>query len=117
MLFSTTDFSDKEQMMATSNGPIQKILHNRNFRLLWIGQGASLLGDQFELIAAPWLVLFANVGLVPVSQALSAIISKFSLQYLFVGAGVLMILLAGWAALNRETRSLVSNLLNASPAD
>jgi len=57
MLFSSTDFSNKEQMMATSNSPIQKILHNRNFRLLWIGQGASLLGDQFELIAAPWLVL------------------------------------------------------------
>lgn len=57
MLFSSTDFSNKEQMMATSNSPFQKIFHNRNFRLLWIGQGASLLGDQFELIAAPWLVL------------------------------------------------------------
>ncbi|HMD90719.1 MAG TPA: hypothetical protein VKF38_16305 [Anaerolineaceae bacterium] len=63
------------------------------------------------------MVLFANVGLVPVSQALSGIIIKFSLQYLFIGAGVLMILLAGWAALNRETRSLGSSLLNASPAD
>src|SRR5215510_13239578 len=29
----------------------------RNFRLLWIGEGISLLGDQFYLIALPWLVL------------------------------------------------------------
>lgn len=30
---------------------------NRNFVLLWLGQGASLVGDQFSLIALPWLVL------------------------------------------------------------
>ena len=28
-----------------------------SFRLLWIGEGISLLGDQFYLIALPWLVL------------------------------------------------------------
>jgi len=33
------------------------VLHIRNFRLLWIGEGISLLGDQFYLIALPWLVL------------------------------------------------------------
>lgn len=33
------------------------VLQNRNFRLLWIGEGISLLGDQFYLIALPWLVL------------------------------------------------------------
>ena len=33
------------------------LARNRNFRLLWIGQGTSLLGDQFYLIALPWLVL------------------------------------------------------------
>ncbi len=31
--------------------------HWRNFRLLWIGDGISTLGDQFALIAFPWLVL------------------------------------------------------------
>src|SRR5262249_18364972 len=39
------------------NSPIRGLLLNRNFRLLWIGQGTSLLGDQFYLIALPWLVL------------------------------------------------------------
>jgi hypothetical protein len=33
------------------------ILRNRNFRLLWVGQAVSLIGDQFYLIALPWLVL------------------------------------------------------------
>jgi len=33
------------------------LLRNRNFRLLWIGQAISLIGDQFYLIALPWLVL------------------------------------------------------------
>jgi MFS family permease len=32
-------------------------LRVRNFRLLWIGESISLLGDQFYLIALPWLVL------------------------------------------------------------
>lgn len=29
----------------------------RNFRLLWIGESISLLGDTFYMIALPWLVL------------------------------------------------------------
>ena len=32
-------------------------LKTREYRLLWIGQGISHLGDQFHLIALPWLVL------------------------------------------------------------
>jgi predicted MFS family arabinose efflux permease len=31
-------------------------LANRNFRLLWLGESFSLLGDQFYFIALPWLV-------------------------------------------------------------
>jgi MFS family permease len=32
-------------------------LQRRDFRLLWIGQGISSLGDQFALVALPWLAL------------------------------------------------------------
>ena len=39
------------------NSPLKNVLAQRNFRLLWIGEGLSLLGDQFYLIALPWLVL------------------------------------------------------------
>lgn len=43
--------------MALKENPVKKVFGNRNFRLLWSGQSASVLGDQFEMIAAPWLVL------------------------------------------------------------
>ncbi len=33
------------------------MLRHRDFRLLWSGQAISRLGDQFYLIALPWLVL------------------------------------------------------------
>lgn len=36
---------------------MQQLLSNRNFRLFWVGETISLLGDQFYLIALPWLVL------------------------------------------------------------
>jgi MFS family permease len=31
-------------------------LINRNFRLLWLGETVSLFGDQFYVVALPWLV-------------------------------------------------------------
>lgn len=34
-----------------------EVFRNRNFCMLWAGEGVSLLGDQFYLIALPWLVL------------------------------------------------------------
>jgi MFS family permease len=33
------------------------VLKTRDYRLLWAGQSISVLGDQFHLIALPWLVL------------------------------------------------------------
>ncbi len=47
-------------MSSVAEAQVQKPvspLSNRNFRLLWIGEGISLLGDQFYLVALPWLVL------------------------------------------------------------
>jgi hypothetical protein len=41
----------------TSQPSARTLLRNRDFRLLWIGETISLLGDQFYLIALPWLVL------------------------------------------------------------
>ena len=50
--------------MATANitapasiTPLPHPLRERNFRLLFIGSGVSLLGDQFYFVAMPWLVL------------------------------------------------------------
>ena len=48
------------QTMTQTEGktnPFREVLGNRNFRLLWIGEGISVLGDHFYMIALPWLVL------------------------------------------------------------
>ncbi len=41
----------------TLGNPLQNAFRNPNFRLLWAGQATSILGDQFSMIAMPWLVL------------------------------------------------------------
>ena len=40
-----------------NKNPMGKVLSLPDFRLLFAGTAASLLGDQFSLIATPWLVL------------------------------------------------------------
>lgn len=43
--------------MAEVSAPRQSVFANPHFRNLWIGGGISALGDQFYLVALPWLVL------------------------------------------------------------
>ena len=52
-----TDVLSIETKQETARVSPASVLKIRNFRLLWIGEGISLLGDQFFLIALPWLVL------------------------------------------------------------
>jgi MFS family permease len=42
---------------AAKTNPMARVMSLSNFRLLFAGASASLLGDQFSLIATPWLVL------------------------------------------------------------
>src|SRR6185503_8115053 len=37
--------------------PGRRPLASRDFRLLFVGQAISMIGDQFYLLALPWLVL------------------------------------------------------------
>lgn len=48
-----------QQEQPRNNGwqGLKDVLTVRDFRWLWLGEGISLLGDQFGLIALPWLVL------------------------------------------------------------
>ena len=52
-----TDDPASTVLPAHPPNPMRKVLSLRDFRLVWIGQATSLLGDQFHFIAAPWLVL------------------------------------------------------------
>ncbi len=48
------------ELTKTRSGAVRKTQHplrNRAFRLLWIGNTISSTGDQFYLVALPWLVL------------------------------------------------------------
>jgi MFS family permease len=57
-------------MAAAPNPAVRKhVLGNPKFRLLWMGNTVSIVGDQFYLVAMPWLVL----GLTGSSIALGAI--------------------------------------------
>ncbi|MFZ6028926.1 MAG: MFS transporter [Chloroflexota bacterium] len=42
---------------TTNENPMVRVMALRDFRLLFAGSSTSLLGDQFALIATPWLVL------------------------------------------------------------
>ena len=48
----------------SSNNPLSV----RNFRFLWLGEGISVLGDHFYLIALPWLGSTIGVNLDPVDD-------------------------------------------------
>lgn len=42
---------------TSAQNPMGRVMGLRDFRLLFSGATTSLLGDQFTLIATPWLVL------------------------------------------------------------
>jgi MFS family permease len=59
----------------------------RDFRLLWVGQGISILGDQFYLVALPWLVLhLTGSGLILGTLLLTATVPR--LVFLLIGGAV-----------------------------
>ena len=89
------------------------VLRSRNFRLLWIGEAISLLGDQFYMIALPWLVLQLTGNALAVGTVLAvaaipralfmlvggALVDRFSPRSLMLGSNLvrfgLVVLLAG----------------------
>jgi MFS family permease len=53
----------------------------RDFRLLWMGQGVSIFGDQFYLVALPWLVLqLTGSSLVLGAVMLTATVPRVAFQ-------------------------------------
>jgi MFS family permease len=63
------------------------------------------------------IVVLSSSGLVPVSQAISGAVIRWSLNSLFITAGVLCVLATFWAAFQPGLRSLSENLAVVQPAD
>jgi MFS family permease len=94
-------------------GPIFWIFRERNFRLLWLGEGVSTLGTQFYMIALPWLVLKltgstftlgAVMGLAGVPRALlllvgGALTDRFSPRLLMLVSNVVRLVLVSLLAI------------------
>lgn len=61
MSFKTPSQGDNKEnnivLKLLNKAPILKPLKKRNFRMLWIAEGVSLMGDQFHFIALSWLTL------------------------------------------------------------
>ena len=62
---------------------LQAMLAGRDFRLLWLGQSVSILGDQFYLVALPWLVLYLTGSALALgSVLLTATLTRVAFQLL-----------------------------------
>jgi MFS family permease len=80
--------------------------------MLWIGEGISLLGDQFYLIALPWLVLSLTGNALPVGTVLAtagipralfmlvggALTDRFTPRKLMLGSNLARMILTGLLA-------------------
>ena len=47
----------KALLLKSLQHPLFQVMKNKNLVMLWIGEGFSVLGSQFYMIALPWLVL------------------------------------------------------------
>ena len=93
-------------------GEMVGLLRIRDFRLLFVGEGVSLLGDQFYFIALPWLVLElshdpftlgAMLALQGLPRALfmlvgGAVTDRFSPRRVMIGSNVARCVLAALLA-------------------
>ncbi|MFH2133291.1 MAG: MFS transporter [bacterium] len=87
--------------------PMLIVLGLRNLRLLWIGEGVSVLGSQFYLIALPWLVLKMTddpfqmgsvLALAGIPRALfmlvgGALIDRFSPRIVMIGSNLIRLVI------------------------
>jgi len=60
------------------------------------------------------MIMLSSTGLVPISQAISGAVSRWSLTALFAGAGILILLLALWTASQPELKVFSDSM--AAPA-
>lgn len=71
---------------APARPSFKRLIRGRDFRLLWGGEAVSLIGDQFELIALPWLVVTLTGSPVAVGAVLAAAALPHAVLMLVGGA-------------------------------
>lgn len=69
---------------ATSRNPFA----GRDFRLLWVGEAVSTIGDQFALIALPWLALVLTGSALALGGAMALMAIPRAILMTFGGVAV-----------------------------
>ncbi|HLO33628.1 MAG TPA: MFS transporter [Anaerolineales bacterium] len=92
-------------LLGTGNGYIAILL----FTWMQIHTPKDMLGRMMSIL------ILASNGLLPISQAISGAVIKWSFNVLFVTVGVLSVLVMLWAAVQPELKALSENL-TAQPA-
>jgi MFS family permease len=101
-----------EPAVTTSKNPIRRVFALRDFRLLFGGTATSILGDQFYLIATPWLVLqmtndplalgfVTALGGIPRAVLMllgGAFVDRFSQRAVMIASDVLRMIFTGLLA-------------------
>jgi MFS family permease len=94
---------------VATGSPMLNVLRGNNFRLLWMGQGLSMLGDQFAFIALPWLVLSltgdplalaGTMALAGIPRAIimligGAVTDRFSSRLIMIASDLVRLVLIG----------------------
>ena len=93
-------------LLGIGNGYIGLIIFT------WVQQRTpkDMLGRMMSMMT------LASMGLVPISQALAGVISKWNLTGLFVVAGIATVLTALWSLLRPELKSLSEEMTSEQPA-
>jgi hypothetical protein len=94
-------------LLGLGNGYIAIIL----FTWMQIQTPKDMLGRMMSML------MFCSTGLAPVSQAISGVISKWDLTFLFASTGSLVILVALWMAFQPELRAVSDSMTAVQPAD
>jgi MFS family permease len=94
-------------MLGLGNGYISITL----FTWMQLRAPKAMLGRMMSMM------MLSNTGLVPISQAISGAVSRWSLTWLFAGAGGLILLVAFWAAPQPELKIFSDTMASATPAE
>jgi len=94
-------------MLGVGNGYISITL----FTWMQTRTPKAMLGRMMSMM------MLSNTGLVPISQAISGAVSKWSLTMLFAGAGVLVLLVTILTAIQPELITFSNSMVAGQPVE